>query len=60
MKNKVGKVTFTVVQDDDYNFTVRTKAQGKWSLGSLLALRSYIDELIKDIKKKAKDEDRRK
>lgn len=48
---KLGKVTFTVEQVDDYNFTVGTKAKGKWSLGSLIALRSYLDELIKDIKK---------
>ena len=57
---KLGKVTFTVKQDDDYNFSVRTKAKGKWSLGSLIALRSYLDELINDTKKKMKDEDRRR
>lgn len=57
---KLGKVTFTVEQDDDYNFTVGTKAKGKWSLGSLIALRSYLDELIKDLKKQMKDENGRK
>lgn len=57
---KLGQVTFTVKQDDEYNFTVRTKAKGKWSLGSLIALRSYIDELIENIKKQTKDENRRK
>ena len=57
---KLGQVTFTVHQIDEYNLSVKTKAKGKWSLGGLLALRKYLDELITDIKKKEKDENRRK
>lgn len=63
MKKRVGKVTFKVVAEDrekGVSYTVNANAKGDWSIGCLMALKEYIDEMLKDVKKKVKDENRRK
>ena len=40
--------------------SINAKAKGDWSLGSLIALKEYIDDMLNSIKKKVKDENRRK
>lgn len=63
MKKRVGKVNFVVTgvpESDGTQYTINAKAKGDWSLGSLIALKEYIDDMLNSIKKKVKDENRRK
>ena len=63
MKKRVAKVNFVITglpEDGGTQYTINAKAKGDWSLGSLIALKEYIDDMLKAIKKKVKDENRRK
>lgn len=63
MKKRVGKVSFKITgvpESDGTQYTINAKAKGDWSLGSVIALKEYIDDMLKSLKKKVKDENGRK